>query len=67
MIRNTVIRVEENVTVNEEKPKINVLKAFGNFIKEIGCVQRLSKTVENEMMNIVSMHICLFLSLNLEC
>ncbi len=33
MIRNTVIRVEDNVTVNEEKPKVNVLKAFGNFIK----------------------------------
>ena len=34
-------------------PLIGML-AFGNFIKEIGCVQRLSKTVENEMMNIVS-------------
>ncbi len=34
-------------------PLIGML-AFGNFIKEIGCVQRLSKTVENELMNIVS-------------
>ena len=34
-------------------PLIGML-AFGNFIKEIGVVQRLSKTVENEMMNIVS-------------
>ncbi len=34
-------------------PLIGML-AFGNFIKEVGCVQRLSKTVENEMMNIVS-------------
>ena len=34
-------------------PLIGML-AFGNFIKEAGCVQRLSKTVENEMMNIVS-------------
>ncbi|MCQ2583060.1 MAG: sodium ion-translocating decarboxylase subunit beta [Treponema sp.] len=34
-------------------PLIGML-AFGNFIKEAGCVQRLSKTVENELMNIVS-------------
>lgn len=34
-------------------PLIGML-AFGNFIKEIGCVERLSKTVQNEMMNIVS-------------
>jgi len=34
-------------------PLIGML-AFGNFIKEVGCVQRLSKTVENELMNIVS-------------
>ncbi|MBP5443277.1 MAG: sodium ion-translocating decarboxylase subunit beta [Treponema sp.] len=34
-------------------PLIGML-AFGNFIKEVGCVTRLSKTVENEMMNIVS-------------
>lgn len=34
-------------------PLIGMLM-FGNFIKEIGCVERLSKTVQNEMMNIVS-------------
>ena len=34
-------------------PLIGML-AFGNFIKEVGCVTRLSKTVENELMNIVS-------------
>ena len=34
-------------------PLIGML-AFGNFIKEIGVVERLSKTVQNEMMNIVS-------------
>lgn len=34
-------------------PLIGML-AFGNFIQEIGTVQRLSKTVQNEMMNIVS-------------
>ena len=34
-------------------PLIGML-AFGNFIKEIGCVERLSKTVQNELMNIVS-------------
>ena len=33
MIRNTVIRAEENVQCNEEQPKFNVLKAMGNFIK----------------------------------
>jgi len=33
MIRNTTIRVEENVKCNEDQPKFNVLKAMGNFIK----------------------------------
>ncbi len=34
-------------------PLIGML-AFGNFVKECGVVQRLSKTMENELMNIVS-------------
>ncbi len=34
-------------------PLIGML-AFGNFIKQCGVVERLSKTMENEMMNIVS-------------
>ena len=34
-------------------PLIGML-AFGNFVKECGVVDRLSKTMENEMMNIVS-------------
>lgn len=34
-------------------PLIGML-AFGNFVKQVGCVDRLSKTMENEMMNIVS-------------
>jgi len=34
-------------------PLIGML-AFGNFVHETGCVQRLSKTMENELMNIVS-------------
>lgn len=34
-------------------PLIGML-AFGNFVKEVGCVERLSKTVQNELMNIVS-------------
>lgn len=34
-------------------PLIGML-AFGNFVHECGVVQRLSKTLENEMMNIVS-------------
>lgn len=33
MIKNTTIRVETNVELNEEAPKFNILKAFGNFIK----------------------------------
>ena len=33
MIRNTVIRVEEEVQCNEEAPKFNVFKAMGNFLK----------------------------------
>ena len=33
MIRNTEIRVEQEIVLNEEKPKFNVLKAFVNFMK----------------------------------
>ena len=33
MIRNTEIRVETDVQVGEEAPKFNVVKAFGNFVK----------------------------------
>lgn len=33
MIRNTVIRVQTNVTLNEEAPKTNILRAMGNFLK----------------------------------
>ena len=33
MIKNTVIRVEQSVELSEDQPKFNVLKAFGNFIK----------------------------------
>lgn len=33
MIKNTTIRVEQDVTLSEEAPKFNVLKAFVNFIK----------------------------------
>ncbi len=33
MIKNTTIRVDTNVELNEEAPKFNILKAFGNFIK----------------------------------
>ncbi len=33
MIRNTEIRVEQNIELSEEKEKFNVLKAFGNFVK----------------------------------
>ena len=33
MIRTTVIRENTEVAVSEEAPKINILKAFGNFMK----------------------------------
>ena len=33
MIKNTEIRVEQSVILNEEKPKFNVFKAMGNFLK----------------------------------
>ena len=33
MIKNTVIRVDTAVDCNEEQPKFNVFKAFGNFMK----------------------------------
>ena len=33
MIRNTTIRVDENITVSEEQEKFNVFKAMGNFLK----------------------------------
>ncbi len=33
MIRNTEIRVETEIIVNEDQPKFNVFKAMGNFVK----------------------------------
>jgi len=33
MIRNTEIRVDTTVACNEDQPKFNVFKAFGNFMK----------------------------------
>ena len=33
MIRNTEIRVEQEVKCNEDQPKFNVIKAMGNFLK----------------------------------
>ena len=33
MIRNTEIRVEQNIQVGEERPKFNIFKAFANFMK----------------------------------
>ena len=33
MIRNTEIREEQSITLNEEAPKFNVFKAFGAFVK----------------------------------
>ena len=38
MIRNTEIREEQNIVLNEEKPKFNVFKAFGNFMKNRAAV-----------------------------
>ena len=33
MIKNTVIRVDQDVKCNEDQPKFNVIKAMGNFLK----------------------------------
>ena len=33
MIKNTEIRVEQDIQLNEEQPKFNVIKAMGNFCK----------------------------------
>ena len=33
MIKNTEIRVDTDIAVNEEQPKFNVFKAMGNFLK----------------------------------
>ena len=33
MIKNTEIRVDTDITVSEEKPKFNVFKAMGNFLR----------------------------------
>lgn len=33
MIRNTEIRIEQEVTLREEKPRFSVFSAFGNFMK----------------------------------
>lgn len=38
MIRNTEIRVEQDLVLNEEKPKFNVFKAFLNFMKNRAAV-----------------------------
>ena len=38
MIRNTEIRADQELTLNEEKPKFNVFKAFGNFMKNRAAV-----------------------------
>jgi len=38
MIRNTEIRVDTSVSCNEEQPKFNVFKAFGNFMKNRAAV-----------------------------
>ena len=33
MIKNTEIRVDTDISVNEDQPKFNILKAMGNFLK----------------------------------
>ena len=33
MIRNTEIRVDQNIKLNEKKPKFSIFRAFGNFMK----------------------------------
>ena len=38
MIKNTEIRVDTSITLNEDAPKFNVFKAFGNFMKNRAAV-----------------------------
>ena len=38
MIKNTVVRVEQNVTCGEDGPKFNVFKSFGSFFKNRAAV-----------------------------
>jgi len=38
MIKNTEIRVDTSITLNEYAPKFNVFKAFGNFMKNRAAV-----------------------------
>ena len=33
MIKNTEVRVDTNITVSEDQPKFNVIKAMGNFLR----------------------------------
>lgn len=38
MIKNTVIRVQQDVKANEDKPKFNIFKAVGNFMRNRAAV-----------------------------
>lgn len=38
MIRNTVVRVDQNIQLKEDAPKFNVLKAMGNFFRNRAAV-----------------------------
>lgn len=38
MIRNTVVRVEREVKINEDAPKFNIFKAMGNFVRNRAAV-----------------------------
>jgi oxaloacetate decarboxylase beta subunit len=58
MIFPLVVFVLSILLLPPSAPLIGCLM-FGNFIKEIGIVERLSKTMQNELMNIVSIMLSL--------
>jgi oxaloacetate decarboxylase beta subunit len=53
MIFPIVLLVLSILFIPPAAPLIGML-AFGNFVKEIGVISRISKTMENELLNIVS-------------
>jgi len=54
----TVVFILSILLIPAAAPLIGCLM-FGNFLREIGVVDRLSKTAQNELMNIVSMFLSL--------
>lgn len=47
MVRNTVIRVEQEVVCNEEQPKFNIIKSFSSFFRNRAAVGATLAAVGN--------------------